>query len=107
MFLHDIGPDQFDIAHGDTLTEPAHWDDEPFEVIEMCIRDSFEGVEVAVAVFRQIRASKYRVEETEKAVKTDSFRGKIDRIDGTDKYAVSYTHLDVYKRQLHTCPAFF
>lgn len=33
MFLHDIGPDQFDIAHGDTLTEPAHWDDEPFEVI--------------------------------------------------------------------------
>lgn len=46
----------------------------------------FEGVEVAAAVFRQIRASKYRVEETEKAVKTDSFRGKIDRIDGTDKY---------------------
>ena len=33
MFLHDIGPDKFDIAHGDTLTEPAHWDDEPFEVI--------------------------------------------------------------------------
>ena len=27
----------------------------------------FEGVEVAAAVFRQIRASKYRVEETEKA----------------------------------------
>lgn len=46
----------------------------------------FEGVEVAAAVFRQIRASKYRVEETEKAVKTDSFRGKIDRIDSTDKY---------------------
>ena len=33
MFLHDIGPDKFDISHGDTLTEPAHWDDEPFEVI--------------------------------------------------------------------------
>ena len=33
MFLHDIGPDKFDIAHGDTLTEPDHWDDEPFEVI--------------------------------------------------------------------------
>lgn len=33
MFLHDIEPDKFDIAHGDTLTEPAHWDDEPFEVI--------------------------------------------------------------------------
>lgn len=25
--------DKFDIAHGDTLTEPAHWDDEPFEAI--------------------------------------------------------------------------
>lgn len=33
MFLHDIGYDKFDIAHGDTLTEPAHWDDEPFEAI--------------------------------------------------------------------------
>ena len=33
MFLHDIDPDKFDIAHGDTLIDPAHWDDEPFEVI--------------------------------------------------------------------------
>ena len=33
MFLHDVGYDKFDIAHADTLTEPAHWDDEPFEVI--------------------------------------------------------------------------
>ncbi|WP_405383219.1 type I restriction-modification system subunit M [Phascolarctobacterium sp.] len=33
MFLHDIDYDKFDIAHGDTLTEPMHWDDEPFEVI--------------------------------------------------------------------------
>ena len=33
MFLHDIGYDQFDIGHGDTLTEPMHWDDEPFEAI--------------------------------------------------------------------------
>ena len=33
MFLHDIGYDKFSIAHGDTLTEPAHWDDEPFEAI--------------------------------------------------------------------------
>ena len=33
MFLHDIDYDQFDIAHGDTLTEPMHWDDEPFEAI--------------------------------------------------------------------------
>lgn len=33
MFLHDIGHEQFDIAHGDTLIDPAHWDDEPFEAI--------------------------------------------------------------------------
>lgn len=33
MFLHDIGYDKFDIEHGDTLTDPQHWDDEPFEAI--------------------------------------------------------------------------
>ena len=33
MFLHDITYDKFDIAHGDTLTEPKHWDEEPFEAI--------------------------------------------------------------------------
>ena len=33
MFLHDIDYDKFDIGHGDTLTDPLHWDDEPFEVI--------------------------------------------------------------------------
>ena len=33
MFLHDIGFDKFNIACEDTLTAPAHWDDEPFELI--------------------------------------------------------------------------
>lgn len=33
MFLHDIEFDQFNIANGDTLINPLHWDDEPFEVI--------------------------------------------------------------------------
>ena len=33
MFLHDINFEKFDIQHGDTLTDPAHWDDEPFEAI--------------------------------------------------------------------------
>lgn len=33
MFLHDIGFDKFDIACEDTLTDPRHWDDEPFELI--------------------------------------------------------------------------
>ena len=33
MFLHDINYEKFNLAHGDTLTDPAHWDDEPFEAI--------------------------------------------------------------------------
>ena len=33
MFLHDINYEKFDLAHGDTLIDPAHWDDEPFEAI--------------------------------------------------------------------------
>ena len=33
MFLHDIGYDRFSIACEDTLTNPQHWDDEPFELI--------------------------------------------------------------------------
>lgn len=33
MFLHDINYEKFDIAHGDTLTDPAHWDGQPFEAI--------------------------------------------------------------------------
>lgn len=45
-----------------------------------------EGEEVAAAVYRQIRGSEFRVEETEKEVSFGAFRGKIDRVDGTDKY---------------------
>lgn len=33
MFLHDVNYEKFDIAHGDTLIDPAHEDDEPFEAI--------------------------------------------------------------------------
>ncbi|HOF08011.1 MAG TPA: type I restriction-modification system subunit M, partial [Bacteroidales bacterium] len=33
MFLHDINYEKFDIAHGDTLTDPKHWNDEPFDAI--------------------------------------------------------------------------
>lgn len=33
MFLHDIGYENFDIAHGDTLLEPKHWNIEPFDAI--------------------------------------------------------------------------
>ncbi len=33
MFLHDIEYDKFSIACEDTLIQPQHWNDEPFEVI--------------------------------------------------------------------------
>ena len=33
MFLHDVNYEKFDLAHGDTLLDPAHWDEEPFEAI--------------------------------------------------------------------------
>ena len=33
MFLHDVGFDKFDIQCEDTLINPKHWDDEPFELI--------------------------------------------------------------------------
>ena len=33
MFLHHVNFDKFDIARGDTLTNPLHWDDEPFDAI--------------------------------------------------------------------------
>lgn len=45
-----------------------------------------EGVEVVVAAYRQIKNSSFDVEQTEMSVETEFFRGKIDRVDGTDKY---------------------
>ncbi|MFV0533006.1 MAG: potassium/proton antiporter, partial [Cumulibacter sp.] len=33
MFLHDVNYEKFHIAHGDTLLDPQHWDDEPFDAI--------------------------------------------------------------------------
>lgn len=33
MFLHDINFEKFNIAHGDTLLDPQHWDEEPFDAI--------------------------------------------------------------------------
>jgi type I restriction enzyme M protein len=33
MFLHDIPFDKFNIAYGDTLMNPKHWDDKPFDAI--------------------------------------------------------------------------
>lgn len=33
MFLHNIDYNKFDIGYGDTLLNPLHWDDEPFDCI--------------------------------------------------------------------------
>ena len=33
MFLHDVNYADFNLAHGDTLIDPQHWDDEPFEAV--------------------------------------------------------------------------
>lgn len=33
MFLHDINYNKFDIAYGDTLIHPVHWNEEPFDAI--------------------------------------------------------------------------
>lgn len=33
MFLHDIPYDKFSIAYGDTLKDPQHWDEKPFDAI--------------------------------------------------------------------------
>ncbi len=45
-----------------------------------------EGADVAVAAFRQIKGSAFRVEETEKELDGNSWHGKVDRVDGTEKY---------------------
>ena len=33
MFLHDVNYNNFNVALGDTLIDPKHWDDEPFDAI--------------------------------------------------------------------------
>ncbi len=45
-----------------------------------------EGVDVAAAAYRQIKGSDFLVEQTEKSISTESFQGKVDRVDGTGKY---------------------
>lgn len=45
-----------------------------------------EGVDVAMAAFKQIKDSDFIVEETEMNIATPDFHGKVDRVDGTDKF---------------------
>lgn len=45
-----------------------------------------EGVEVAMAMYRQIYYSKFRVENTEQEIKTKDIFGKVDRVDSAEDY---------------------
>ena len=45
-----------------------------------------EGIEIAVAVYQQLKNSDYKVEEVEKYVAADFYHGRIDRVDSTDKF---------------------
>ncbi len=45
-----------------------------------------ESADVAVAAYRQIKNSDFKVESTEKSVNGEFFHGKVDRVDGTNKY---------------------
>ena len=45
-----------------------------------------EGADVAVAAYRQIKGSAFVVEETEKTISATDYQGKVDRVDGTEKY---------------------
>ncbi len=45
-----------------------------------------ESADVAVAAYRQIHHSQFVVEETEKNIDTPDFHGKVDRVDGTEKF---------------------
>ncbi|MBR2442386.1 MAG: exodeoxyribonuclease V subunit gamma [Clostridia bacterium] len=45
-----------------------------------------EGADVALALYKQIKNSDFKVEQTEAPVNAEFFHGKVDRVDGTDKY---------------------
>lgn len=45
-----------------------------------------EGADVAVAAYEQIKNSAFAVEQTEKKVDGKDFYGRVDRVDGTEKY---------------------
>ncbi|MBE7077874.1 MAG: hypothetical protein E7377_04130 [Clostridiales bacterium] len=45
-----------------------------------------EGVDVAAAAYRQVKNSDFEIEQIETGVSSDFFHGKVDRVDGTEKY---------------------
>lgn len=63
IFLHDINYEKFEIAHGDTLREPKHWDDEPFDAI-VSILDKFDALvnDTTIGIQAEIEASRKQYE---------------------------------------------
>ncbi len=57
----------------------------------------FEGVEAAVAVYRQLRGSKFVVEAVEQTVATEDFHGKVDRVDVAKTDDKEYVRVIDYK----------
>jgi len=55
MFLHDINYNHFNIAHGDTLTDPKHWDDEPFDAMFLIRLTELNGTEILTRFLLMIR----------------------------------------------------
>ncbi len=45
-----------------------------------------EGIEVAAAAYRQLKNSTFTVEQTEASVESELIFGKVDRVDGNEKY---------------------
>lgn len=45
-----------------------------------------EGADVVLGAYRQVKHSKFVVEETEKTISAPDFHGKVDRVDGTEQY---------------------
>lgn len=45
-----------------------------------------EGAEVAVVAYRQVKNSRFKVQDTERYVDSEFFHGKVDRVDSSEKY---------------------
>ena len=87
---HDFHHDDFEFAHeeGEKLLKSSIYTMQQDTASGTVFSDKLlnEGVDVAAAAYRQIKGSDFLVEQTEKPISAEFFHGKVDRIDGTDKY---------------------
>ena len=82
MFLHDINYEKFNIAHGDTLKDPKHWDDEP----EAALHASMVAM----------NEMKWQKEATKAIILlTDAGYHEPDKVDGSTVAAVAKRSLEI------------